>query len=232
MSGFVYIWFDRKHSRYYIGSHWGHEKDGYICSSRWMKQAFRKRPQDFKRKILSDGWQTKRELLDEENKWLSCIKVDELGKRYYNLSRGKNHWSTNITPELKERLKLAGEKRKGWKHTEQNKIEARERTKQMWANNIEYREKMSGPNPEHSKRLKGRPRKGNPEQWKHTEEAKEKMKNSHIGIVNRALTWIVIYPNGNEETISNLSNFCRLNNLSHKNMAHRGHSKGYKCRRF
>ena len=31
--GFVYIWFDRKHKRYYIGCHWGHEDDGYVCSS-------------------------------------------------------------------------------------------------------------------------------------------------------------------------------------------------------
>ena len=25
--GFVYIWFDRKHRRFYIGSHWGTEDD-------------------------------------------------------------------------------------------------------------------------------------------------------------------------------------------------------------
>jgi len=28
--GFVYIWFDRKHKRYYIDSHWGKEDDSYI----------------------------------------------------------------------------------------------------------------------------------------------------------------------------------------------------------
>lgn len=32
--GFVYIWFDKKKNMFYIGSHWGHEQDGYICSSR------------------------------------------------------------------------------------------------------------------------------------------------------------------------------------------------------
>lgn len=36
--GFVYIWFDRKHHRFYIGCHWGHEEDGYICSSNWMRE--------------------------------------------------------------------------------------------------------------------------------------------------------------------------------------------------
>ena len=38
--GFVYIWYDRKHKRYYIGSHWGSEDDGYICSSTHMNHAF------------------------------------------------------------------------------------------------------------------------------------------------------------------------------------------------
>ena len=33
--GFVYIWYDRKHHRYYIGCHWGTIDDGYICSSNW-----------------------------------------------------------------------------------------------------------------------------------------------------------------------------------------------------
>lgn len=39
--GFVYIWRDKKHNRYYIGCHWGTTDDGYICSSPWMKQAYK-----------------------------------------------------------------------------------------------------------------------------------------------------------------------------------------------
>lgn len=31
--GFVYLWFDRKHKRYYVGCHWGTTEDGYVCSS-------------------------------------------------------------------------------------------------------------------------------------------------------------------------------------------------------
>ena len=50
--GFVYIWFDKKHRRYYVGCHWGNEYDGYVCSSSWMNQAYRIRPQDFKRRII------------------------------------------------------------------------------------------------------------------------------------------------------------------------------------
>jgi hypothetical protein len=50
--GFVYLWFDRKHKRYYVGAHWGKEDDGYICSSNWMRDAYKKRSQDFLREIL------------------------------------------------------------------------------------------------------------------------------------------------------------------------------------
>lgn len=27
--GFIYIWFDKKKRRFYIGCHWGHENDNY-----------------------------------------------------------------------------------------------------------------------------------------------------------------------------------------------------------
>lgn len=72
--GFVYIWFDRKHKRYYIGCHWGTENDGYICSSSNMKSAYNRRPQDFKRRIISRVYTNRKDLLEEEYKWLSQIK--------------------------------------------------------------------------------------------------------------------------------------------------------------
>lgn len=92
-TGFIYIWRDRKHNRYYIGYHWGHEWDGYICSSRWMRKAYKRRPQDFKRRILKRGISFK-DLPAEEFKWLSLIKDEELGTRYYNVNRYHfGHWS-------------------------------------------------------------------------------------------------------------------------------------------
>lgn len=93
--GFVYIWRDKKHNRYYIGRHWGHINDGYICSSSWMKQAYSRRPLDFKRKILKIV-STKTELVSEENYFLSKIKAPELGKRYYNLhNKTHEYWYDN-----------------------------------------------------------------------------------------------------------------------------------------
>lgn len=85
--GFVYIWFDRKHKRYYIGMHWGREDDGYICSSTWMKNAYKRRPEDFKRRILNRVYSNRKELYEKEKYWLSLIKEEELKVKYYNLSK-------------------------------------------------------------------------------------------------------------------------------------------------
>ena len=85
MSGFIYIWFDRKHKRYYIGSHWGSEDDGYVCSSTWMRNSYRRRSNDFKRRILSRIYSNRKDLLSEEQKYLNMIKPSEVRIKYYNL---------------------------------------------------------------------------------------------------------------------------------------------------
>lgn len=93
--GFVYIWYDRKHKRYYVGSHWGTETDGYVCSSPWMKQAYKHRPYDFKRRIIKRVYNNRKELIEEEFRYLSMIKNDEIKIRYYNLNiKSTGHWST------------------------------------------------------------------------------------------------------------------------------------------
>lgn len=105
-SGFVYIWFDKKHRRFYIGSHWGSENDGYVCSSNWMRDAYRRRPTDFRRKVLSRISTTRADLLLKEYEWLSLVKGSELGERYYNLTQHLNgHWTTE-----EGRLKSTAEK--------------------------------------------------------------------------------------------------------------------------
>lgn len=99
--GFVYIWYDRKHKRFYIGCRWGDENDGYICSSNWMKQGYKHRPNDFKRRILNRVYTNKKELLEEEYRWLSKIKNEELGKKYYKLHNHHfGHWSTDENKRL------------------------------------------------------------------------------------------------------------------------------------
>jgi hypothetical protein len=91
--GFVYIWRDRKHNKYYVGCHWGFEDDGYICSSRWMIKSYKRRPTDFKRRILTRNIISRAELFKEEFRYLNMIKPNEIKSRYYNLNiKATGHW--------------------------------------------------------------------------------------------------------------------------------------------
>lgn len=117
--GFVYIWFDRKHKRYYIGCRWGRTDDGYLCSSNWMKRAYKRRPQDFKRRILEYVNTNRQDLLEREYYWLSQIKPNELRIRYYNIQNRKfNHWSVDPNQRLSVAQKVSRSRRKltnlGW----------------------------------------------------------------------------------------------------------------------
>ena len=115
--GFVYIWFDRKNKRYYIGSHWGFEDDGYVCSSNWMYNSYKRRPEDFKRRILIRHYGTREALYEKEQYWLNMIQDHELAThqktkakretvRYYNISK------VAILPwhAIDEKRKSVGEK--------------------------------------------------------------------------------------------------------------------------
>lgn len=120
--GFVYIWYDAKHKRYYVGCHWGHINDGYICSSSNMKSAYKRRPQDFKRRILKTNIDDKKNLLNEEYNWLKMIKKEELGKRYYNLHNYHfNHWSSNKDSKLTIGQKISNSPLRNKRISEGNK---------------------------------------------------------------------------------------------------------------
>lgn len=119
--GFVYIWFDRKHKRFYIGSHWGIEDDGYVCSSNWMRDAHRRRPCDFKRRIIARVFTNRRDLLLEEHRWLSMTKPQELGSRYYNHTTNVTIPSVSgfVSTSTKKKIRDAqvGEKNHMWGKT-------------------------------------------------------------------------------------------------------------------
>jgi hypothetical protein len=92
--GFVYIWYDKKRKMFYIGCHWGKEDDGYVCSSNRMRDAYRRRPDDFRRRILKTNIKDRTTLLDEEYNWLKLIKKEELSFKYYNaINMRFGHWS-------------------------------------------------------------------------------------------------------------------------------------------
>lgn len=105
--GFIYIWYDQKRKMFYIGCHWGHENDGYICSSKRMRSAYDRRPSSFKRRIIQRNI-PRENLLKEEFKWLSLIQDHELGKRYYNLSKKHfGHWANDSDSNTSMSRKLS-----------------------------------------------------------------------------------------------------------------------------
>lgn len=121
--GFIYLWYDRKHKRYYVGSHWGTEDDGYICSSSWMKKAQKYRSEDFKRRILTIVV-TRANLLAEEQKWLDMIKPEEVKVRYYNLHlncMGLWHHSDEPRKTIGEKISVSKIGKSNGAHTEETR---------------------------------------------------------------------------------------------------------------
>lgn len=108
MIGFVYIWFDRKHRMYYIGSHKGKQEDNYICSNRRMKYAYKKRQNDFKRRVVYEGINFR----EIEQSLLDKIQIQEFGTRYYNLKglafggNGGANKGQKRTEEFKQRISV------------------------------------------------------------------------------------------------------------------------------
>lgn len=172
--GFIYIWFDRKRKKYYLGCHWGHEDDGYICSSNRMRNAYRRRPQDFKRKIIKTNV-SRENLLEEEHKWLSLISDSELGQKYYNLRKHKwGHWSTDENRKLTIGQKISDSPNRRQRISEANK--GRILSKET-RNKIS--ESVSKTMTEEHRKLLSDKVKG----FKHSEEAKRKISEAGIGRV-------------------------------------------------
>jgi hypothetical protein len=141
--GFVYIWFDRKHKRYYVGCHWGVETDGYVCSSPWMRQAYKHRPTDFKRKILKKNIKNKADMFLEEQRYFNMIKPEEIKIRYYNLNINNNkHWSIDEekTKSLKQKISDTA-KRNAKDPTYREKYLAGLSTRDNRSSELEVREK-------------------------------------------------------------------------------------------
>lgn len=203
--GFVYIWYDRKRKMFYLGCHWGTETDGYICSSNRMRDAYRRRPNDFKRRILVSQISDRTVLLDIEYKWLKLIEDEELGRKYYNLRKHKwEHWTTDDTkrqsvnekmvanhwfknPEkakiIKEKLSIAGKGRPNPSarrpRTEEEKRNISNKLKGKplgYTRTVETRQKIS----ENSKRLQREGKIGT-KGMKYSAESKKKMSDWQIG---------------------------------------------------
>jgi len=100
-----------------------------------MKRAYKRRPNDFKRRIIKRGI-PKKKLHEEEHKWLSLIKPHELRSKYYNL---RNHKFNNWTNLSKERIVSIREKISKGVRSAYDRPEYREKMqKNVWSKNTTW----------------------------------------------------------------------------------------------
>jgi len=88
-----------------------------------MLRAFKKRPSDFKRRILQMV-STKAELVEAENRWLSFIKPEELNTKYYNLSRyyfGGDVFANMPPEQVQSIMQKAIQSRKWYSHSKETR---------------------------------------------------------------------------------------------------------------
>lgn len=236
--GFVYIWYDRHRKMYYIGSHWGRLDDGYVCSSTRMRKAYRRRPNDFKRRILEIVETNRGDLLDAEHLWLSKISDVELGTKYYNLSKHRfGHWShdektrNTVIEKIKKiesgrerkqkrRLAMLGDKNPMKKKEVVEKVIRKNLGKVPWNKGL-----ILGPNANLSKALKGRV------------STKKGIPVAKITRETFGKNWEIITPDNEIVVVKNLNLYCQENGLTVANMAkvsrgERNHHRGYKCRQL
>lgn len=172
---FVYCWTDHKTLKLYIGYHKGPKDDGYICSSKLMKEEYKIRPEDFSRQIISEG--SIQEMIKLENKLL--LSIDAARNPYfYNQHNGNgNFYCKGHTQKTKEKISQG---RKDKKHT------------------IETRNKLSE---KASKRRLSEKQKEQIRNFRkntfHSEETKRKISESHKG---KNKTWSLGWPKGKKHT--------------------------------
>lgn len=78
-----------------------------------MKQAYKHRPNDFKRRILETKIPDRKLLLEREYFWLSMIKSHELSSKYYNLHNHHfGHWTTSEKDSRTVREKISASVKK------------------------------------------------------------------------------------------------------------------------
>lgn len=146
---FLYCWTDSLTGKLYVGKHKGNIDDGYISSSKYLMEEYRKRPECFSRRIIAVG--THDDIIRLET---SILKAENAAKSdvYYNMHNnngpGSKFLSTYHTEETKKRI---SERCKGRPRSQAHK-DARRRHMlnpkvqelyQQRQSNPEVREKMS-----------------------------------------------------------------------------------------
>jgi len=97
---FVYCWTDHLTNKLYVGWHKGTPDDGYICSSKLMKEQYNKRPSDFTRQIIAVG--TCKDMTSFETNILRAENAKN-NHSYYNMHNGDGFYSYG--PKTEEQIK-------------------------------------------------------------------------------------------------------------------------------
>jgi hypothetical protein len=111
---FVYCWTDKSTNKLYIGSHKGSIEDGYVCSSKYMIEEYKKRPDDFTRQIIARG--NIPDIRKLEAKILKSVDA-KVNEEFYNRHNNDGFyfdgWSSNtMTEEHKKNIGKANKGRK------------------------------------------------------------------------------------------------------------------------
>lgn len=202
--GFVYVWFDKKRKKYYIGSHWGTETDGYVCSSNIMRKAYRRRSQDFKRRVVC-LCSTKQLLLEEENRYLA-IASNKNKEKYYNINFNVfNHWASNENYKtIGQKISESHKKNPNWGQWSKGKPVS-EKTKEKL--------RQANLGKKHSEETKEKCR-----SYKHTEEARLKISEAGIGRTHTEETKKVLsdFHKGKQHHIPTEENMKKFLEAGHK----------------
>ncbi len=163
MEAFAYCWTDHKDNKLYVGSRKGTPDDGYICSSKYMLEQYKLRPQDFTRQIIAEG------------KFIDIRKLEEVilktvdaakSKDYYNQSNSDGKFILKFHTEAsKQAIGIGNKGNRRTDLSERNRLGLSVETRQKISDN-HY--DVSG---------KNNPMFGS----KHTIEAKNKMSVNRIG---------------------------------------------------
>ena len=102
--GFVYKWNDASNGKWYIGSHTGHPKDGYIGGGKLFNKAYRKRKDSFSREIIYFG---------HDHRELEEFILEELNAMDDLMSYNLTNKCVGVTRHTEESKRKMSESRKG-----------------------------------------------------------------------------------------------------------------------
>jgi len=157
---FVYCWTDHATNKLYIGWHKGSVDDGYVCSSKYMKEQYLNRPNDFTREIIATG--SCKDMTNLETVLLRSADVRN-DDQFYNRHNNDGFYRYgNHTEETKRKIS------KGNTNKPRPDLSERNKTDQNPAKlGLCGRDTSKEKNPMYGRN--------------HTEETKEKIRNIHKG---------------------------------------------------